>query len=519
MEIININRDNIYLVNKFLENEISKNFRYFNTRKIEDVIQNHKMTVIGCIDSIPIAYGHLDKEDEKLWLGICILEKYTGKGYGNQMMKYLIKSSNKEKISLTVDNDNMKAINLYKKFNFIVYEKKETITYMNLETKSCIKLPVSFGEAFDKLSILDIKLEKIKDNRVLDVKKEYDSIYEDVNNLMDNDTKYHYQVLKKINLSIWEMQDIFRESKDENYKNKLCNIIIEDNDRRFRVKSKINILCNSSLKEQKGYSKKNAFVLSHLGLGDHINYIGLVRYLSTCYDEVYVVCRRNNYKNLEFFYSDDPSIKLICTDYTNNDINNPQVLNEILKPVPENCDKFISGLHRRSIGKSFHPCNILPFNFYKDDNIDTRVFWDYYHIPEIKESLELYNLIKDTPYIVTHTTTSCGVLFSFDKIERHFSLNKNDILCIDLNNNLYEPSHIFYDIAQKFVGLPLIYYTEILKNASKLILSDSCILCLALHLEIKSDECYYLSRDNNDYSHIWDFENLPTGIKKFHRVI
>ena len=35
-----------------------------------------------------------------------------------------------------------------------------------------INLPISIGEAIDKLTILDIKLEKITDNRKNDVKKE-----------------------------------------------------------------------------------------------------------------------------------------------------------------------------------------------------------------------------------------------------------------------------------------------------------------------------------------------------------
>ena len=41
----------------------------------------------------------------------------------------------------------------------------------------CMNLPVSYGEAIDKLTILDIKLDKIKDDRKIDVKKEYDAIY------------------------------------------------------------------------------------------------------------------------------------------------------------------------------------------------------------------------------------------------------------------------------------------------------------------------------------------------------
>ncbi len=40
-----------------------------------------------------------------------------------------------------------------------------------------LHLPVSLGEAIDKITILDIKLDKIKDNRKNDVQKEYDLLF------------------------------------------------------------------------------------------------------------------------------------------------------------------------------------------------------------------------------------------------------------------------------------------------------------------------------------------------------
>ena len=48
-----------------------------------------------------------------------------------------------------------------------------------------MNLPVSYGEAIDKLTILDIKLDKIKDDRKIDVKKEYDAIYSFIEPLLN----------------------------------------------------------------------------------------------------------------------------------------------------------------------------------------------------------------------------------------------------------------------------------------------------------------------------------------------
>ena len=55
--------------------------------------------------------------------------------------------------------------------------------------------------------------------------------------------------------------------------------------------------------------------MSHQGLGDMITSIGIVRYLSTCYDEVIVVCKQKNLNNIQKFYKDDSTIKLYSINY------------------------------------------------------------------------------------------------------------------------------------------------------------------------------------------------------------
>ena len=106
----------------------------------------------------------------------------------------------------------------------------------------CMNLPVSYGEAIDKLTILDIKLDKIKDDRKKDVKKEYDAIYSFIEPLLNTTVKFYYSMLKEINLTIWDMQDTIRSINTETSinKEKICLDILDENDRRFRVKSKIN---------------------------------------------------------------------------------------------------------------------------------------------------------------------------------------------------------------------------------------------------------------------------------------
>ena len=178
-------------------------------------------------------------------------------------------------------------------------------------------LPVSVGEGLDKLTILDIKREKIKDDRRADCEKEYSILFEKLEPYVRK-VSWHYKILKEINLAIWNLQDNFH-GKDvgEVEAGKICSEILKENDRRFRMKAKINHIVSSNLREQKGYAKKKAFFYGHLGLGDMFWLCGAVRYLSTCYDEVIVVSKERNIQNVQMMYTDDPTIKffVIENDY------------------------------------------------------------------------------------------------------------------------------------------------------------------------------------------------------------
>ena len=363
-----------------------------------------------------------------------------------------------------------------------------------------INLPVSLGEALDKLTILDIKKEKIKDNRLKDVENEYNILYEKLKEYI-NKFKYYYTILKNINLNIWEMQDEFRYNNDNNNKSKLCFKIIEENDRRFRVKKKINNLTKSNLKEQKGYKKRKAFVLTHLGLGDNITAIGMVRYLSTCYDEVKVVCKTRNRENLELFYGDDTSIKIYDV---NNDKNiSPKLGFNInkFKKITEGYDLYLTGAHNFKRGFNI---NTLPFCFYEQINLDPQILWSYFHIPILNESINLYNNIKNNKYIFIHNTASTGNVFSIELVEKKLNINRNDIIFINPCKNIYSKNHKFYNLANKFINHKLSYYTETIKNANYNIFSDSSFMCMALNLEIKNKNNYYISRDNRNYNLLYN---------------
>lgn len=180
----------------------------------------------------------------------------------------------------------------------------KSINYMD----NILTLPVSLGEAIDKLTILDIKCDKITDHRKIDVQKEYNILYEKLNGFIK---KYNelYISMKKINLIIWDQMDVLRDgtTSDEDYM-KLCKECIESNDIRFRIKNKINLISKSTLKEQKSY-KVNRLVI-HLNCNEEYFHLFIepIKYFSYIYDEI-IIKSSGNINKIRNIFNYDNTIK------------------------------------------------------------------------------------------------------------------------------------------------------------------------------------------------------------------
>lgn len=175
-----------------------------------------------------------------------------------------------------------------------------------METKELLYLPVSLGEAIDKLTILDIKLEKIKDKRKNDVQKEYNLLYEKLKEFI---IKYEnlYQTMKKVNILIWDMMDILRDGNvNQELYLKICKECIEYNDIRFRVKNKINYISNSSLKEQKSYKINRLVLIINKDIIDNsiTNLLNIIKYFSFIYDEIIIISNFNVNYLIDYFNYD-----------------------------------------------------------------------------------------------------------------------------------------------------------------------------------------------------------------------
>jgi len=131
-----------------------------------------------------------------------------------------------------------------------------------MEITKKIYSEISAGEIFDKISILEIKKNKIKDRSKRNiVLKELGSLQETVNENVKKSkslTKL-YKKLKSVNLKLWKIEDDIRDcERKRNFQDKfikLARAVYFTNDERSRVKNKINSLTKSNISEVKSYKK------------------------------------------------------------------------------------------------------------------------------------------------------------------------------------------------------------------------------------------------------------------------
>lgn len=117
------------------------------------------------------------------------------------------------------------------------------------------KINVSLGELVDKISILEIKLKKIKNfDKLKNVRKEFETLTKIIPEYQQ--TK-NYQHLLTVNSKLWRVEDKLRKleaNKDFNEEFiDLARSVYKLNDKRASLKKEINIEYNSDLVEEKDY--------------------------------------------------------------------------------------------------------------------------------------------------------------------------------------------------------------------------------------------------------------------------
>ena len=119
---------------------------------------------------------------------------------------------------------------------------------------------ISAGELLDKISILEIKLDRIKNkDQQKEINKEYKLLkkVQDSNIRITEKIKQLFKEIKKVNLNLWVVEDKIRIcEKDKAFGKefvKLARSVYLNNDKRAKIKHEINEILGSNIKEIKQY--------------------------------------------------------------------------------------------------------------------------------------------------------------------------------------------------------------------------------------------------------------------------
>ena len=132
---------------------------------------------------------------------------------------------------------------------------------INMVNKSKkILTEISAGELLDKISILEIKLDNIKDKeKLVEINKEHKSL-EDTKKSNIEITQNLQELIKQlseINLKLWNIEEEKRKcEKNEDFGSNFIQLsrnVYINNDKRAKIKSDINKLLGSNIKEVKSY--------------------------------------------------------------------------------------------------------------------------------------------------------------------------------------------------------------------------------------------------------------------------
>ena len=122
-------------------------------------------------------------------------------------------------------------------------------------------IPISWGELFDKITILQIKLENLQEKNALkNVKLEHDQLFSIFNQFFLENTIANELIndLKLINQKLWNIEDLIRDKErnkifDEKFI-ELARKVYFTNDERSRIKRNINETFGSEFVEEKSYA-------------------------------------------------------------------------------------------------------------------------------------------------------------------------------------------------------------------------------------------------------------------------
>jgi len=122
-----------------------------------------------------------------------------------------------------------------------------------------ISIPISIGELIDKITILEIKNNKIQGTKLNNIKKELSQLKIALENSQIRIDIELLKKLKKVNSELWSIEDKIRlKEKEQDFNDEfieLARSVYIKNDERASIKKQINLKYSSYIIEEKSYSE------------------------------------------------------------------------------------------------------------------------------------------------------------------------------------------------------------------------------------------------------------------------
>lgn len=261
-----------------------------------------------------------------------------------------------------------------------------------------------------------------------------------------------------------------------------------------------------------------AYLLSHTGLGDNLYMIGALRFLSSFYEHIFLLCKDIYIENVKLFFSDTDKISCISFD-PKNEFNSCKLLlsdefnicKGLLSDKYDVNDIFICGCHKSYLKSKITNLKLLNYTlekqnytikydlideesykfieeFYTDIKLNLNIFYEYFAVPKTTESINLYNMIKHYKIIFIQSSSSDSKKINIDFLIDKYK-NNNDYIIICSDKNIYDDCtsdtqiKIKKKLCDNFVYNKLVYYFDTIINSEQIYIIDSCFTGMILPLK------------------------------------
>ena len=235
---------------------------------------------------------------------------------------------------------------------------------------------------------------------------------------------------------------------------------------------------------------KEAYFLSHNGLGDNITSIGAVVFLLQHYRRIHFLCKDKYVENVRLLFA-TREVTVVPFDANNEHESCRRIINGV---DTTGNDIFVSGQHAHYLNSHITHPSILDYEmhdkyeleypfirqFYRDNHLDTGVYVDYFDIPTTDESYAYYEPLKPYTIVFMHTQASDTTIDLSSVVQKYVNEPNHIIICA--NANVYGSEHPKYQLADKYVNRRVAHYIDIIKAAAAIHIVNSCFSCIAYPL-------------------------------------